>query len=487
MAENCFYFILVNYGIYWELTEFTMAVFLDLKLLFLLWLINFIPPLLSLFFDKRFSLPIDLNKTFRDQKPLFGPHKTWRGLLGALFCGSLLTFFLGFPVWLCFLAALLSMLGDLLSSFAKRRMGRPSGHNFPVLDQFFEGAFPFLLLSPYFGLGFFRSGFLIIIFCIGSYIGSVFYKNILLKEPFPWYPRTLKAMTRFKEISSCSLSLRRFHPFFHFEEAIYYHWIIKHLFKFAGLFDQGKQNALDICLVSREISAPRLPDKFLDLNILYFSDLHLDGLGGLASRMIQILDRFEADICIFGGDLRMSTYGDYNTCLELFSGIMANITTRYGKFAVLGNHDCLEMIPAMEDMGINVLLNDSHRIEKDGREIYIVGVDDPHYYKCSNIQMALDGVPEKAFKIFLCHSPEMFKEAAANNMDLYLCGHTHAGQVQLPIIGPVFTHSRSPRSICQGFWKAGSMLGYTSSGVGVSGVPVRFLTRGEIVALTLIR
>jgi uncharacterized protein len=97
-------------------------------------------------------------------------------------------------------------------------------------------------------------------------------------------------MTRFKEISSCSLSLRRFHPFFHFEEAIYYHWIIKYFFKFAGLYDQGKQNALDISLVSRKISVPRLPDKFLDLNILYFSDLHLDGLEGLTSRMIQILE-----------------------------------------------------------------------------------------------------------------------------------------------------------------------------------------------------
>lgn len=464
-----------------------MTVLLDLKLLFLLWLINFIPPLLSFLLDKRFSLPIDLNKTFRDQKPLFGPHKTWRGLIGALFCGSLIAFFWDFPVWLGFLAALMSMFGDLLSSFAKRRLGRSSGHNFPVLDQFFEGALPFLLVSPYFGLGFFRTGILVIIFCIGAYIGAVFYKNILLKIPFPLYPRTLKAMTRFKEISSCSLSLRRFHPFFHFEEAIYYHWVIKHFFKFAGLYDQGKQNALDIILVSEEVSVPRLPDKFLDLNILYFSDLHLDGLEGLASRMIRILERLEADIFIFGGDLRMSTYGDYNTCLELFSTIMTNVTTKYGKFAVLGNHDCLEMIPAMEDMGIKVLLNDSHRIEKDGQEIYIVGVDDPHYYKCSDIQVALNGVPEKAFKIFLCHTPEMFKEAAANNMDLYLCGHTHAGQVQLPIIGPVFTHSRSPRSMAQGFWKAGSMQGYTSSGVGVSGVPVRFLTRGEVVALTLVR
>jgi uncharacterized protein len=464
-----------------------MAILLDLKLLFLLWLINFTPPLLSFFFDKRFNLPVDLNKTSIDQKPFFGPHKTWRGLFGALFCGSLLSFPWGFTIWIGFFAALLSMLGDLLSSFAKRRLDRPSGSNFPVLDQFFEGALPFLFLSPYFGISFFRTVLLIIIFCIGSYIGSVFYKDILLKKPFPWYPRILNAKIRFKEISSCSLSLRRFYPFFHFEEAIYYHLIIKYFFKLAGLYGQGKQNALDISLVSRKISVPSLPEKFFGLNILYFSDLHLDGLEGLSSKMIQILEKFEADIFIFGGDLRMDTYGDYEPCLGLFSKIMTNVKTKYGKFAVLGNHDCLEMIPSLEGMGIKVLLNDSYKIEKEGQEIYIIGVDDPHYYKCSDIKVALNGVPEKAFKIFLCHSPEMFKEAAENNMDLYLCGHTHAGQVQLPIIGPLFTHSRSPRAIAQGFWKVGSMQGYTSSGVGVSGVPVRFLTRGEMVALTLIR
>ncbi len=463
-----------------------MAVLLDLKLLFLLWLINFTPPLLSLLVDKKFNLPIDLNKSLIDQKPFLGPHKTWRGFLGALFCGSTLAFLLGLPVWIGFWTAFLSMLGDLFSSFVKRRMDTPSGQNFPGLDQFFEGALPFLVLSPYFGLGFFRTGLIVTIFCIGTYTGSVFFKNILLKEPFPWYPRALKPWTRFKEMSSCSLSLRPFHPFFHFEEAIYYHWIIKYVFKFAGMFDQGKQNALDISLVSKKISVPRLPDPFLDLKILYFSDLHLDGLEGLDYRMIRLLDGLEADICIFGGDLRMSTYGDFNPCLELFSGVMTKVTTRYGKFAVLGNHDCLEMIPAMEKMGIKVLLNDSYRIEKDGQEIYIVGVDDPHFYKCADIGVALKGVPENAFKIFLSHSPEMFQEASVHHVDLYLCGHTHAGQVQLPFIGPVFTHSRSPRFMAQGFWKAGSMQGYTSSGVGVSGVPVRFLTRGEVVMLTLV-
>jgi uncharacterized protein len=464
-----------------------MTILLDLKLLSLLWLVNFTPPLLSFFFDKKFNLPVDLNKTCIDQKPFLGPHKTWRGLFGALFCGSLLAFLWDFTLWVGFFTALLSMLGDLLSSFTKRRLDKPSGRNFPVLDQFFEGALPFLLLSPYFNIGFFRTALLIIIFCIGSYIGSVFYKDILLRKPFPWYPRILNARIRFKEISSCSLSLRRFYLFFHFEEAIYYHLIIKYFFKLTGLYNQGKQNALDIRLVTREISVPNLPDKFLDLNILYFSDLHLDGLEGLSSKMVQILEKLETDIFIFGGDLRMSTYGDYEICLELFSRIMTNVKTKYGKFAVLGNHDCLEMIPALESMGIKVLLNDSYRIEKDGQEIYLVGVDDPHYYKCSDIKVALNGVPEKAFKVFLCHSPEMFKEAAENNMDLYLCGHTHAGQVQLPIIGPLFTHSRSPRFTAQGFWKIGSMQGYTSTGVGVSGVPVRFLTRGEVVALTLIR
>lgn len=463
------------------------TIFLDVKILSFLWLVNFTPPLLAFFLDDRLSRPLDFGKTFKDGRPLLGPNKTWRGLISALASGSLLALLFGFPVWIGFFAALLSMTGDLISSFTKRRFAKPSGKNFPVLDQFIEGTLPFIVLTPHFQLGLLRSIILIFLFCLGAYIGSFFYKSILMKEPFPQYPRTLKPRTRFKEISSCSPDLKSFRHIFHFEEAVYYHRIINFFFRITGLYEPGKKNALNIGIVHKLVTLPRLPEEFNNFKIIYFSDLHIDGLKELVPEINRILKNETPDICIFGGDLRMSSYGEYTTSLDLFSKIVIKINSRYGIYAVLGNHDCLEMIPAMESMGVKVLLNDSAKIEKNEQNIYLVGVDDPHYYDCANLEMASRDVPDYSFKIFLCHSPEMYKEAAEKGMDLYLCGHTHAGQVQLPKIGPVFTHSRSPRSIAQGFWKIGNMQGYTSSGVGVSGVPVRFMTRGEILSLTLIR
>ncbi len=460
---------------------------LMIKILLFLWLVNFTPPLLAFFLDDKLARPLDFGKRFKDGKPLLGPNKTWRGLISAVAAGSLLALLFGFPLWIGFSAALLSMTGDLISSFTKRRFAKPSGKNFPVLDQFFEGALPFIVLTPHFQLGLLESTVLIFLFCLGAYIGSVFYKSILMEEPSPWYPRKLKAKTRFKEISSCSPDFRYFYPLIHFEEAVYYHRIIKCFFRITGLYKSGKKNALNIGIVHKLVTLPRLPEEFNNLNIIYFSDLHIDGLEELVPEINRILKKETPDICIFGGDLRMSSYGDYSTCLNLFSKIILKIKSRYGIYAVLGNHDCLEMIPVMENMGIRVLLNDSVKIEKNGQSIYLVGVDDPHYYNCANVEMASSDIPGDAFKIFLCHSPEVYQEAEQAGMDLYLCGHTHAGQVQLPKIGPVFTHSRSPRSIAHGFWKLGDMQGYTSSGVGVSGVTVRFLTRGEILSLTLIK
>ena len=90
-------------------------------------------------------------------------------------------------------------------------------------------------------------------------------------------------------------------------------------------------------------------------------------------------------------------------------------------------------------------------------------------------------------RLFLAHPPNLFREAAARGADLYLCGHTHAGQIQVPGLGPVFTHTSAPRRLAQGHWREGAMRGYTSSGVAASGVPLRFHCRGEVVLFTLRR
>jgi hypothetical protein len=84
----------------------------------------------------------------------------------------------------------------------------------------------------------------------------------------------------------------------------------------------------------------------------------------------------------------------------------------------------------------------------------------------------------------MAHSPELYNKVC-HKADLYLTGHTHGGQIRIPRIGAVFTHCKAPRRVCSGHWSEGNMQGYTSNGVGVSGVPVRFNCPGEIVILTL--
>jgi predicted MPP superfamily phosphohydrolase len=194
-----------------------------------------------------------------------------------------------------------------------------------------------------------------------------------------------------------------------------------------------------------------------------------------------------ADLCIIGGDLRMETHGPFLEALSLFRRVIPNVRARDGIIGVLGNHDCIEFVDQLKRDGIAFLINDARAIERNGERIWFVGVDDPHYFKCHDLEAAFAGVPSDAFSIFLAHSNEIYREASLHSPQLYLCGHTHAGQICLPLIGPVFTHSRAPRRLVRGPWLQGKMMGFTSSGVGVSGVPLRFRSNGEVLLITLKR
>jgi len=117
----------------------------------------------------------------------------------------------------------------------------------------------------------------------------------------------------------------------------------------------------------------------------------------------------------------------------------------------------------------------------------VAGVDDPHYFGCDNLPEALREVPRDAFKLLLAHTPEMYEEAAAAGMDLYLSGHTHAGQIRLPAIGALTTLADCPRRMAFGHWRHRRMHGYTTSGVGCSLLPVRFNCPPEAVVIELTR
>jgi predicted MPP superfamily phosphohydrolase len=459
---------------------------LFIKILLLLWLVNFAPPLLAYLLEERWAAAMDRGRTLRDGRPLFGDHKTVRGVVGSLAMGALAGPCFGFLWWDGPVVSLLSVLGDLLSSFIKRRMGLPDGSVAPGLDQVFEGALPLLYLSPAYAIGLWTSVGVVALFGLVAYAGSLFHKNLLLRRPHGDYGRRrLTLRVRLRELRACEIASHPLHRFLNFEDAVYYHFFMKNVFRVLGIYQRGVQNALDIGVNRVSLSFETLPQAFDAYQILFMSDLHLDGLDGLAGRVERLIDPLETDLCILGGDFRMEMSGPSGEALSRMAQVTHSIHAKDGIYAILGNHDCLEMIPALEGQGIRVLLNEARPVDRSGSRIWIAGCDDPHHYRCHDLDQAFSEIPPNAFSIFVAHSQEIYREAEGFGAQLYLCGHTHGGQIRIPKIGPVFTHSRAPRRLGYGPWHYGAMAGYTSSGVGVSGVPVRFLTTGEVVHLTL--
>jgi predicted MPP superfamily phosphohydrolase len=406
-------------------------------------------------------------------------------VLGGVATGAVCGIYLGFSAWLGLAAGILSMVGDLLSSFLKRRLGKTSGAMIPGLDQLFEGALPFAVLGPFFGLDALRVVGLVVTFSLAAFAASWFLQKVILTQPFENYRRPLRIRTRFREWRACQLSNNPLHPFLNFEHAFYYHFLMKTVFQLMGLYRKGIQNALEIAPHSLSLYDRRLPPAFDGYTILYLSDLHLDGLAGLTEKIRDLVMDQPVDLCLLGGDFRTELSGPYTRTVAHLKRLVPAIRARDGIYAVIGNHDCLEMLEPLHAIGIRFLLNESLAIERNGTRFWLVGVDDPHYYQAHDLDQAFEGVPREDFVVFMAHSPEVYTEAADMGADIYLCGHTHGGQIRLPGIGAVFTHSRAPRRISSGSWTHNGMTGYTSVGVGVSGIPVRFGTRGEVLRLTL--
>lgn len=124
-----------------------MELWLVTTLLLLLVTANGAPVIASLFLGERWNWPLDNNIRFTDQRPLLGASKTLRGLVTAIIATAVVAALLGIP-WVdgaCF--GLLAMLGDLCSSFIKRRLGFPSSRSVPLLDQLPESVLPIWMIQ----------------------------------------------------------------------------------------------------------------------------------------------------------------------------------------------------------------------------------------------------------------------------------------------------------------------------------------------------
>ncbi len=256
--------------------------------------------------------------------------------------------------------------------------------------------------------------------------------------------------------------------------------------KVIGLYRRGFRNALDIRLTELRFAFPDLPAAFDGFTILHLTDLHVDGLAGAMETARGHAAERQVDLCVLTGDYRFRVQGPFEQILPGMTDLVATVRAREGILGILGNHDDAAMVEAFEELGIEMLVNETRTIRRDGQTIHLTGTDDVHYFFTDAAPDALAAAPP-GFRIALIHSPELADVAAACGYRLYLAGHTHGGQVCLPGGMPVITHVGRFRRLARGRWRVGTMHGYTSTGVGISALPVRFNNRGEVALITLRR
>lgn len=266
--------------------------------------------------------------------------------------------------------------------------------------------------------------------------------------------------------------------FFHVENWYSVHSVIRTALKLAGLYERGRRNAERLVVRRNEVRCRNLPPAFDGFTLLHLSDLHVDMNEGAMRRLVELAAGLRYDLCVLTGDYRGKTFGPFAATLDGLARLRAELAAPV--YAVLGNHDTIQMVPGLEAIGIRTLLNECVTIARGEQRIHLAGIDDAHYFRVDNIEKAAEEIPDGEFSILLSHTPEIYRQAAHAGFDLLLSGHTHGGQICLPGSIPITLDAVLPRRMGSGAWQYREMSGYTSVGAGSCIVAVRLNCPPEI-------
>lgn len=215
------------------------------------------------------------------------------------------------------------------------------------------------------------------------------------------------------------------------------------------------------------------------LRIAHITDIHTSGVGRRERTMLRLLEAEQPDLILISGD-SISVTSDYPGLRQ----VLLKLRARLGVWVVRGNHEdwwpIEEEKAFYETAGVNLLVNSSSEVIEG---IWIVGFDDM-YGGSPDKNKALEGVPDSAYRIGLFHSP-MFFESVSASCDLAFAGHTHGGQVRLPLFGPLWLPPFSGNFV-RGWYELDGTRMYVGRGVGTSLLDVRFLSRPEIAIINLV-
>jgi len=248
-------------------------------------------------------------------------------------------------------------------------------------------------------------------------------------------------------------------------------------------------------LVVREIEIASDQWQGAPLAIVAIADTHVGGPHVDAARMGAIVRRVNAlnpDLVVLLGDYAPSHTPEAERSgaeqQEILGGVatFAMLRAPLGAVAVIGNHDVWysrsSITQALQNAGIAALWNGHVVIPRPGGDIVIAGLEDDMTGR-PDLAAALDGAPA-GDTLVLSHSPDPFAQMPRGAAALMLAGHSHCGQVTIPLIGRPVLPLRHARYECGLIEENGNVM-YVSGGIGTSILPVRFLNPPEIVLIRL--
>jgi uncharacterized protein len=233
------------------------------------------------------------------------------------------------------------------------------------------------------------------------------------------------------------------------------------------------------------VQSSKLPAGAGPIRIVHISDLHCDATVKLEDELVDAIAAAKPDLIAFTGDAI-----NYHEARETFRKCMTRLAGIAPTFAVKGNWD-VWLVPEeglFEGMGVIELDGGGVELQIRGATVWVAGASvGPGAPE--KIAVALDAAPPGALKIVLHHWPREIYVANEHGADLYLCGHTHGGQVALPFYGAIVTLAKFGKRFEAGLYHEGGTSMYVSRGVGMEGgtlTRLRFFARPEMTIIEVV-
>lgn len=260
----------------------------------------------------------------------------------------------------------------------------------------------------------------------------------------------------------------------------------------------------DFVVKEQTIYFKDLPKGFDGFKIAQISDAHLGSFSNYdeVRKGLKLLNEQNADIIIFTGDMVNNVAEELNPYIQDFKALKHKM----GKFAILGNHDMgdyvkwknaeikfkklKQLIDSEENMGFKVLLNENTILRRNGDSIALLGVENwgkPPFKQYGNLEKAMRGVDNVAFKILMTHDPSHFKLQVMHKTDIQLSfsGHTHGMQFGIDCYGIKWSPIKWLYPEWSGLYQFDDQYLYVNQGFGFLGMPARIGIRPEITVITL--